>query len=57
MVRSNSWGQRKQHEAARHDRRLAGRIADPHDGAGHWIQQERPAEINAALIAFLKQVS
>ena len=24
------------------------------DGAGHWIQQERPEEINAALIAFLK---
>ena len=26
------------------------------DGAGHWIQQERPAEVNAALIAFLKDV-
>ena len=25
------------------------------DGAGHWIQQERPAEVNAALIDFLKQ--
>ena len=25
------------------------------DGAGHWIQQERAAEVNAALIAFLKQ--
>jgi pimeloyl-ACP methyl ester carboxylesterase len=24
------------------------------DGAGHWIQQERAAEVNAALIAFLK---
>ncbi|MDB5549753.1 MAG: epoxide hydrolase [Tardiphaga sp.] len=24
------------------------------DGAGHWIQQERPAQVNAALIAFLK---
>jgi len=23
------------------------------DGAGHWIQQERPDEVNAALIAFL----
>ena len=23
------------------------------DGAGHWVQQERPAEVNAALIAFL----
>lgn len=24
-------------------------------GAGHWIQQERAAEVNAALIAFLKE--
>ena len=24
------------------------------DGAGHWIQQERPDEVNAALITFLK---
>jgi pimeloyl-ACP methyl ester carboxylesterase len=24
------------------------------DGAGHWIQQERPVEVNSALIAFLK---
>ena len=24
------------------------------DGAGHWIQQERAAEVNAALVAFLK---
>ncbi len=23
-------------------------------GAGHWTQQERPAEVNAALLAFLK---
>jgi pimeloyl-ACP methyl ester carboxylesterase len=23
------------------------------DRAGHWIQQERPAEVNAAMIAFL----
>jgi len=27
------------------------------DGAGHWIQQERPAEVNAALLEFLKVVS
>ena len=26
------------------------------DGAGHWIQQERPDEVNAALIAFLKKL-
>jgi pimeloyl-ACP methyl ester carboxylesterase len=25
------------------------------DNAGHWIQQEKPAEVNAALIAFLKE--
>jgi pimeloyl-ACP methyl ester carboxylesterase len=24
------------------------------DGAGHWIQQERPDEVNAGLIAFLR---
>ena len=23
------------------------------DGAGHWVQQEKPAEVNAALIDFL----
>ena len=23
-------------------------------GCGHWTQQERPAEVNAELIAFLK---
>jgi pimeloyl-ACP methyl ester carboxylesterase len=25
------------------------------DGAGHWVQQERAAEVNAALIAFLNE--
>jgi len=25
-------------------------------GAGHWIQQERPAEVNAALLAFLRSI-
>jgi pimeloyl-ACP methyl ester carboxylesterase len=25
------------------------------DGGGHWIQQERANEVNAALIAFLKE--
>jgi pimeloyl-ACP methyl ester carboxylesterase len=24
------------------------------DGAGHWVQQERADEVNAALIGFLK---
>lgn len=26
------------------------------EGAGHWIQQERPNEVNAALVAFLNEV-
>ena len=25
-------------------------------GAGHWIQQERAADVNVALIAFLKEL-
>lgn len=27
------------------------------EGAGHWIQQERPDEVNAALLEFLQQVA
>lgn len=26
------------------------------DGAGHWVQQERPAEVNEALLAFLRSL-
>ena len=26
------------------------------DGAGHWVQQERPAETNAALLSFLSSL-
>ncbi len=26
------------------------------EGGGHWIQQERPAEVNAALLGFLSQL-
>jgi pimeloyl-ACP methyl ester carboxylesterase len=26
------------------------------DGAGHWVQQERPAETNRAFLAFLDAV-
>ena len=26
------------------------------EGAGHWIQQERPDEVNAALLEFLNGV-
>jgi len=25
-------------------------------GAGHWTQQERPDEVNAAMLAFLKEL-
>ena len=25
-------------------------------GAGHWIQQERPDEVNAALLGFLRSI-
>ncbi|WP_404326670.1 alpha/beta fold hydrolase [Aerophototrophica crusticola] len=24
------------------------------EGAGHWVQQEAPEEVNAALLSFLK---
>ncbi|PDT83029.1 epoxide hydrolase [Bradyrhizobium sp. Y36] len=27
------------------------------EGAGHWVQQERPDEVNAALVQFLRQAS
>jgi pimeloyl-ACP methyl ester carboxylesterase len=27
------------------------------DGAGHWVQQEKPAETNAALLGFLADIS
>ncbi|MFJ4652101.1 alpha/beta fold hydrolase [Nocardia sp. NPDC088792] len=40
-------------------RDLVPNLADPIvlRGAGHWIQQERPDEVNAALIKFLQAVS
>ena len=25
-------------------------------GCGHWTQQERPAEVNAAIVDFLKRL-
>ena len=25
-------------------------------GCGHWTQQERPLEVNAAIISFLKEL-
>lgn len=27
------------------------------DGAGHWVQQERPEEVNAALLRFLAEIA
>jgi pimeloyl-ACP methyl ester carboxylesterase len=33
--------------------RLEGRILI--EGAGHWVQQERPAEVNAALVSFARR--
>jgi len=40
--------QRMQHEAC-------SRFVGLHvlDGAGHWVQQERPEEVNQALLEFL----
>jgi pimeloyl-ACP methyl ester carboxylesterase len=32
------------------------RSATTVDGAGHWVQQEKPAETNAAMLAFLSAV-
>ena len=29
------------------------RFAKIIDGAGHWVQQEAPGDVNAALLAFL----
>lgn len=41
--------------------RAAAAITGPYrevmiDGAGHWIQQERPEEVNTTLLEFLKGV-
>jgi pimeloyl-ACP methyl ester carboxylesterase len=30
------------------------RLVEIIEGAGHWVQQERPAEVNAAIIEFLR---
>jgi pimeloyl-ACP methyl ester carboxylesterase len=34
--------------------RLTGPVILP--GCGHWTQQERPAEVSAAMIAFLRSL-
>lgn len=46
------------HYAGRHEKALGDWLTDLRGqieiaGAGHWIQQERPDEVNAALLAFL----
>ena len=28
----------------------------PYPGVGHWVQQERPDEVNKAIIEFLKSL-
>ena len=33
---------------------LRGKVIVP--GAGHWVQQERPREVNAALLEFLAMI-
>ncbi len=43
-----------QHEAGLKDWLTDLRVQTVLPGAGHWLQQERPDEVNAALIAFLK---
>ena len=43
-----------QHEAGLKDWLTDLRVQTVLPGAGHWLQQERPDEVNAALIAFLE---
>jgi pimeloyl-ACP methyl ester carboxylesterase len=48
-------------QAASLDQVLAGGVADLRrlaliPGAGHWVQQERPEEVNAELLAFLRDL-
>jgi pimeloyl-ACP methyl ester carboxylesterase len=33
---------------------LRGKVMIP--GAGHWVQQEKPAEVNEAVLKFLKSL-
>jgi pimeloyl-ACP methyl ester carboxylesterase len=37
---------------------MTGRVTDLHielvEDAGHWLQQERPDEVNSALVALLR---
>jgi pimeloyl-ACP methyl ester carboxylesterase len=45
-----------QHEAGLKDWLTDLRSQTVLPGAGHWLQQERPDEVNAALIAFLRSL-
>ncbi|WGM32367.1 alpha/beta hydrolase [Brevundimonas sp. NIBR11] len=45
-----------QHEATLKDWLTDLRFQTVLPGAGHWLQQERPGEVNAALIGFLKSL-
>ncbi len=51
-VITGSLGQRALDELTSVVPNLTGKILI--EGAGHWIQQERPHEVNAALIAFAR---
>ena len=48
-------GLRSRHQHGRPDGQVVHRPARVRlfEGAGHWVQQERPAEVNAALLEFL----
>jgi pimeloyl-ACP methyl ester carboxylesterase len=45
-----------QHEAGLADCLTDLRMQTVLPGAGHWIQQERPAEVNAAVLGFLSEL-
>jgi pimeloyl-ACP methyl ester carboxylesterase len=50
-----AWQQRAVDRLPQTCRDLRGALLLP--GAGHWIQQERPAEVNAALLRFIAQLA
>ncbi len=49
-----AWSQRQLERMPQAVPRLRETVLLP--GCGHWVQQERPAEVNAALLAFLGQL-
>jgi pimeloyl-ACP methyl ester carboxylesterase len=42
--------------AAMRDKMADLRMVEMIEGAGHWVQQERPEQVNGALLRFLKQL-